>query len=102
MSWRSVSWPRIIKHTVLGAIALWLVLLALLSTTVTVRLAASLASYWLPALHIEQIDGDLIHGVTVKRFTWRTAELTVDVVDGRVALSPSCLPQVCLDQLEAT
>lgn len=102
MSWRSVSWPRIIKHTVLGAIALWLVLLALLSTTVTVRLAASLASYWLPALYIEQIDGDLIHGVTVKRFTWRTAELTVDVVDGRVALSPSCLPQVCLDQLEAT
>lgn len=102
MSWRSVSWPRIVKHTVLGAIALWLVLLALLSTTVTVRLAASLASYWLPALYIEQIDGDLIHGVTVKRLTWRTAELTVDVVDGQVVLSPSCLPKLCLDNVEAT
>lgn len=101
MSWHTVSWPRIIKHSVLGVVALLLVVLALLSTTVSVRLAATLANYWLPALHIEHIDGDLIHGVTFERLTWHTPDLDVALQDGRLALSPRCFPKLCLDYIQA-
>lgn len=102
MTWQKPSLKRIVKHTILGSIALVLIGLALLTSTMTVRLAASLATSLVDGLQLEQVDGDLIHGVKVKNIRYQHAELTVQVSNAFVSWDPICLPHICVPVLSAT
>lgn len=101
MTWQKPSLKRIIKHTLLGSVALVLIGLAILTSTMTVRLAASLATSLVDGLQLEQVDGDLIHGVHVKSVHYQHHDLTLQIDDLLIAWDPTCLPQICVPVLSA-
>lgn len=101
MTWQKPSLRRITKHTLLGSIALMLIGLAILTSTMTVRFGASLATSQVDGLQIEQVDGDLVHGVQVKSIHYKHDNLTLHLNDLLLSWDPLCLPQICVPVLSA-
>lgn len=101
MMWQKPSLKRILKHSVLGSLALVLIGLALLTSNVTVRFAAMMAMSLTEGLQIEQIDGDLIHGVRIKTIAYHNEILQFQANDTEVQWEPLCLPKLCVPAVSA-
>lgn len=100
MSWRAPSWRRVLQRTLLTLTLTSLVCVALLTSNVALRMLTAVANTTVDGVHIEGVEGDLIHGVTLDKVHLATPSVQLDVAQLQLRWRPSCLPAICIDAVQ--
>jgi len=95
------SW-YLLKRFLLSLLAIVLISLALIGTNLSLQLSALLAGYFVPALQIGTINGDLWRGFTLLEIRYQDEQNQINIQKLQARLDWRCFSRkaLCLDYLE--